>query len=108
MAMVIRLRVCLGRPGRVQISPHAYRVIRSWNSSLNEFLFSSARFTCLSPRTARRTSTPFVYRSDSSMDVPPKKQEISELLPKNAAPIPHSTGVPYRAPHIVNQGFVPP
>ncbi|MNJ73319.1 hypothetical protein D3C77_701010 [compost metagenome] len=45
MAMVIRLRVCRGRPGRVQISPQAWRVIISWNSLLKSVRLFRLRST---------------------------------------------------------------
>jgi len=51
------LRVRTSNPGRVQTVPHAYRVMKSWNSG-DEEVDSRALSTCASPSTARRTRKP--------------------------------------------------
>jgi len=56
--IVIALRMRRSRPGLVQISPQALRVIRSWKSAVKSVVLEIASSTCSSPSTSRRTSMP--------------------------------------------------
>src|SRR5262252_3763832 len=80
MAIVSRLRVWRGKPGRVQISPQAFRVMKSWNSRLNSVVEATARSTYSSPRTARRTFIPCSRRFASSMIHPLTQEELRKRL----------------------------
>ena len=51
-------RVLRSRPGRVHASPHAERVMYSWNGRVKSVALSVARSTCSSPSTSRRTFMP--------------------------------------------------
>ena len=64
---VISERLRRSRPGRVQISPQAYRVIRSWKSAVNAVVPAAARSTCASPSTSRRTAMPAATWSGRTM-----------------------------------------
>src|ERR1700751_3023112 len=67
-------------PGRDQISPQAYRVIQSWNGAVNSLVPATARSTCASPRTARRTAIPCSVRCSSSMVTPLSLVAVIRLL----------------------------
>src|SRR6476469_1657440 len=60
-------RVRWSKCGRVQISPHAWRVIRSMTSALNEFLLAIDLSTQASPSTLRRCAMPSSRRCWSSI-----------------------------------------
>src|SRR5215471_11925398 len=61
------LRSARDRPGLDQVSPHAYRVMKSWKSLVNAVVPATARSTWASPSTSRRTVIPCAARSASSM-----------------------------------------
>src|SRR5215471_12582353 len=67
MASANRLRVFRDKPGRAQVSPQAYRVIRSWKSWLKGFRLARLASTWADPSTSRRIFRPAEYRSRSSM-----------------------------------------
>src|SRR5436190_10723682 len=69
----MQLRVLRSRPGRVQISPHAYRVISSWKSRVKSVDRSIDRSTCSSPSTSRRTFIP-----SSSLSAIPLERAVDE------------------------------
>src|SRR5699024_3599617 len=58
IAMVSKRRSVKSRPSRCQISPHAVRVMKSWNFSVTGVIFSTEESTCASPKTARRLAMP--------------------------------------------------
>src|SRR3981189_790786 len=68
VTMTSTRRVRWSKCGRVQISPHAWRVIRSWKSELNEFLLAIDLSTQASPSTLRRCAMPSSRRFWSSID----------------------------------------
>src|SRR4051812_32736855 len=65
IASVTALRMRRSMPGRVQTSPHAPRVMKSWNSAVKSVVPSIARSTWASPSTSRRTVMPAACRASS-------------------------------------------
>ena len=67
IASVMQLRVLRSSPGRAQISPHAYRVMKSWKSAVKASVAAWARSTWSSPRTSRRVRAPAAATSASRL-----------------------------------------
>ena len=73
---VTMLRVWRSRPPRDHTSPHAARVMKSWNGAVSSVAFAIARSTWASPSTARRTPVPCSWRC-SSFIAPSRWESVS-------------------------------
>ena len=84
-ASVMQLLVLRSSPGRAQISPHAYRVMRSWKSSVKLVVRSTARSTCSSPSTSRAH-----LQSASSAAAIVSFGHVASLVPAGSSRCPRS------------------